>query len=192
MISAFYIADLHLVQIKDVEFEVKEALNEKDAALRAQERLESEVETLHSQSQHWDDLRRTAEQVELLSQLIGAADSEEVSELRRIRDLHKVLQKEHSSLEKRCADQEAKIASLQRTAATNKQTIALTQQKASELEKRARAAEGELESTQTELEQARDIQNQLEVDLNTLKEELENSNAALAISNVSCFSIRFF
>ncbi|KAG8985541.1 hypothetical protein FRB90_004634 [Tulasnella sp. 427] len=171
------------LKVKELEFAVKQAEREKDSALQAQARLEGEVDVLQSQSQHWDDLRRTAEQVELLSQLIGAADSEEVAELKRVRDQHRVLQKEHVSLEKRCAEQEAKIATLQRTTASNKQTIAQSQQKASEWEKRARNAEGELESTQTELEQARDIQNQLEVDLNTVKDDLDNSNAALAISN---------
>ncbi|KAG8942547.1 hypothetical protein FRC04_003618 [Tulasnella sp. 424] len=170
-------------KVKDLEFEAKQAASEKDTALQAQARLEAEAEALRSESQNWEDLRKTAEKVELLSQLIGAADSEEVADLRRTRDRHRILEKEFNSLEKRCADQEAKIATLQRTTAANKQTIAQTQQKASEWEKRARTAEGELESTQTELEQAREIQNQLEVDLNTMKDDLENNNAALAISN---------
>lgn len=168
-----------------MELAAKQAASEKDVASQTQARLEAEVKTLRSQSQHWDDLRRTAEQVELLSQLIGAADNEEVADLKRTRDRHRILEKEYSSLEKRCAEQEAKIATLQRTAASNKQIITQTQQKASEWEKRARSAEGELESTQTELEQAREIQNQLEVDLTSLKDELDNNNAALAISNVS-------
>ncbi|KAG8910837.1 hypothetical protein FRC01_006103 [Tulasnella sp. 417] len=171
------------LKVKDLELEVKQAVKEKDVVLQAQDRLEAEIKTLRGQSQQWDDLRRTAEQVELLSQLIGAADNEEVAELKRTRDRHRILEKEYNSLEKRCAEQEAKIATLQRTAATNKQTLTQTQQKASDWEKRARSAEGELESTQTELEQAREIQNQLEVDLNSMKEELDNNNAALAISN---------
>ncbi|KAG8900984.1 hypothetical protein FRB99_005644 [Tulasnella sp. 403] len=174
--------ELHQCQtkIKTMELEATFAARDLDAAGRVKEELQEEIDRLREDKSHFDDLRRTAEQVETLSRLIGAADTEEVAELRRIRDKSKGMEREYTSLQKRCADQEAKISALLHTSAANKQSIAETKQKIAEWEKRARRAEGELDSTQTQLEQARDIQDQLQVDVSSLREELEAKTTALA------------
>lgn len=160
------------------------AARELEASTRSNDRLQKEVDTLHSQTQYWDDIRRAAEQVEALSRQINAEDSEEVTELKRVRDHSQGLEKEHALLQKRFAEQEAKIAALQRTTANNKQAVTQAEQKAVEWEERARAAEGELESTTTQLEQAQETQAQMEVDISSLKDELETNLAAIKVAGV--------
>lgn len=146
--------------------------------------LQKERDALRNQQQGWDDLRRTAEQVETLSRLIGAADSEEVQDLKRVRDESKVLQKEYASLQKRCADQEAKIATLQRTSSTTKQTMAQSQQKLSEWEKRARGAEEELDDSRVRLEQARESQQQSDARIASLEHDVAAKLDALLATEV--------
>ncbi|KAG8887081.1 hypothetical protein FRB98_000608 [Tulasnella sp. 332] len=163
-------------QIKSLELEASFAARDLSIALDKTAQVERERDALQAQTHHWDDIRRTAEQVEALSRLIGAADSEELQELRRIRDHSTVLEREHASLQKRCADQEAKIAAQQRTSAQTKQTMAVSQQKLSEWEKRARTAEGDLAESHALLEQAGQSQRQTDARL----ADLERDNTAKA------------
>ncbi|KAG9035439.1 hypothetical protein FRB95_011304 [Tulasnella sp. JGI-2019a] len=168
-------------KIKSLELEASFAARELSAATARIAEVERERDALQSQTQHWDDMRRTVEQVEALSRLIGAADSEEMQELKRIRDRAKAIEKDNAALQKRCADQEAKLAAQQRTSAQTKQSMAVSQQKLSEWEKRARAAEGDLDEARTQLEQAN--QSQQESDARVADLERDSATKADALKS---------
>lgn len=182
-----------------MELEASFASRDLSAAANRTAEVERERDALQAQTQHWDDMRRTAEQVEALSRLIGSADSEELQELRRIRDQAKALEREHASLQKRCADQEAKIAAQQRTSAQTKQTMAVSQQKLSEWESKARAAEGDLAETRAQLEKAQQSQRQtdarvadLEHDSTAKAEAFKSSEVCAAYHSLRSTSTNLF
>lgn len=180
---------LTTLQVEVLEATALHQARERETLAKAKEALETEVASLRAQQRHWDDLRRTADQVQNLARLIGQADNEEMADLKRIRERHHALDKEHTSLQKRCADQEAKIAKLQREGASSKQILLQAQQKADQWEKQAHALEDELESLQTQLEEARDVQGQYEGDVAALKEEIQTNVTAMKLAGVSRLEI---
>ncbi|KAE9385664.1 hypothetical protein BT96DRAFT_572218 [Gymnopus androsaceus JB14] len=139
--------------------------------------LKKQYDQLASQQKHWDDLRRTSEQIEQLTNLIGQADNEELNELRRARDRSKILEGEHTALQKRFKDQENRVATAEKAATSIKQSLTQAQSRASEWEKRAKESEAKLERTTTQLEQAEQIHSQLDSDYLVVKMQLEDREA---------------
>jgi hypothetical protein len=129
---------------------------------------------LASQQSHWDELRRTADHIETLAKLVGSAESEELRELKRVRDRSKVQEGEMQALQKRYAEQETKLAALQRASLTSKQAVALAQQRSSEYEKRCKDLESELEASQSRFDRSEESRNQLDAEHSLLKLQLED------------------
>ena len=127
--------------------------------------MQKEHDRLISQQTHWEKLHRASEQIITLTSLISKADSEEVSELKRIRDRSHKLEGEHSALQKRFKDLESKVTNSEKAANTARQSLAQTQQRASEWEKRAKEYEGDLEMTRTKLDQAEQMHAQLDAEI---------------------------
>lgn len=157
----------------------KDILNEEIRSLRKQN------EDLVAQQSHWEDLRRTSEQIQGLAALIGRADDDEIQELRRTRDRFLSLEAEHSSLQRRFKDQETKATNSERTAAAARQNLTQAQQRAAEWEKRAKEYQQELESTRTRLNDIEQAQSQLDADYSVLKLQIEERDAEERLANVS-------
>ncbi|KAI0735960.1 hypothetical protein C8Q76DRAFT_668735 [Earliella scabrosa] len=134
-------------------------------------------EQLLSQESHWDELRRATEQIQMLSTLVGQVDTEEVRELRRIRDRSKVLEGEHTALQRRMKEYENKVANHEKVAQTSRQSLLQARQRAEEWERRAKEAEGQLELTQTKLDQIEQTNSQLDADYSLVKLQLEERDA---------------
>jgi hypothetical protein len=158
--------------------------------LKLKKALQKEHDHVISQQTHWDDLHRAAEQIEMLTTLIGQADNEEVKELKRIRDRSNKLEGEHSALQKRFKDQESKVANSERAAVIARQSLAQAQQRASEWERRAKEHEGELEMTRTKLDQADQIHAQLDADYSLAKLQLEEREADDRLTKVRGIFLR--
>lgn len=175
--------------MKTAEVEHTFALRDLEKSSEANAHLQKERDTLLSQQQHWDDLRRTADHVETLSKLIAAAEDEELKELKRIRDRSATVEAEHSALRKRYDEQESKLATLLRTSSTNKQTMAQTQQRLAEWEKRARDKEADLETMRAQLEQEEEGKRALDVEVSELKAQLEDKDFDERSARVSPFHV---
>ena len=147
--------------------------------------LQQQYDHLVSQQSHWDELRRTSEKLETLTNLIGQADNEELKELRRHRDRTRALEGEHAALQKRFKEQETKISNSERAALTARQSLAQAQQRSSEWERRAKEYEGQVELTQTKLDQTEQIHAQLEADYSLVKLQLEEQEANGRLSQAS-------
>ncbi|KAJ7356656.1 hypothetical protein DFH08DRAFT_735599 [Mycena albidolilacea] len=153
------------------------ATRDKESALQALNALQKQHDHLTSQQSHWDDLRHASAQIEMLTNLIGQADNEELKELRHVRDRSKVLEGEHAALLKRFKDQEGKVANSEKAAMAARQSLSQAQQRSSEWEKRAKEYEAQLEMTQTKLDQAEQTQSQLDADYSLVKLQLEEREA---------------
>ncbi|KAJ7037434.1 hypothetical protein C8F04DRAFT_1035710 [Mycena alexandri] len=153
------------------------ATRDKESAVQALSALQKQHDHLTSQQSHWDDLRHASGQIEMLTNLIGQADNEELKELRHVRDRSKVLEGEHAALLKRFKDQEGKVANSEKAAMTARQSLSQAQQRSSEWEKRAKEHETQLELTQTKLDQAEQMQSQLDADYSLVKLQLEEREA---------------
>jgi len=147
--------------------------------------LQQQYDHLASQQSHWDELRRTSEKIEILTNLVGQVDNEELKELRRYRDRTRVLESEHAALQKRFKEQEAKISNSERAALTVRQSLAQAQQRSSEWERRAKEYEGQVELIQTKLDQAEQTHAQLEADHSLVKLQLEEQEANDRLSQAS-------
>ena len=144
-------------------------------------------EQLLSQESHWDELRRATEQIQMLSTLVGQVDTEEVRELRRIRDRSKVLEGEHSALQRRMKEYENKVANHEKVAQTSRQSLIQARQRAEEWERRAKEAEGQLEVTQTKLDNIEQSHSQLDADYSLIKLQLEERDAEERLDKVRSF-----
>lgn len=122
--------------------------------------------------------------MEILTSHITKVESEEVTELRRIKDRSKVLEGEHAALQKRAREQETKIANIERASLTARQNLAQSQQRASEWEKKAREFEGEVERLTTVVDQADQIRGQLDADCNLAKSQVEERDAENRLAKV--------
>ncbi|KAJ7139475.1 hypothetical protein C8R44DRAFT_305218 [Mycena epipterygia] len=164
-------------KVDSLDLQVTFAARDKDSALQALNALQKQHDHLTSQQSHWDDLRHASGQIEMLTNLIGQADNEELKELRHIRDRSKVLEGEHAALLKRFRDQESKVANSEKAALAARQSLSQAQQRSSEWEKRAKEYESQLEMTQTKLDQAEQTQSQLDADYSLVKLQLEEREA---------------
>ncbi len=142
-------------------------------------------EQLSTQESNWDELRRATEQIQSLAALIGQGETEEVKELRRVRDDYKVLEGEHSALQKRVKEQDNKVANNERIALAARQNLANAQERAVEWERRAKDYEHDLRATRTKLEEAEQVQSQLEADYSLLKLQLDERDAHERLAKVS-------
>ncbi|OCH88965.1 hypothetical protein OBBRIDRAFT_819908 [Obba rivulosa] len=133
-------------------------------------------ELLHQQS-HWDDLRRTSEQIQMLANLVGQADSEEIKELRRTRDRSKVLEGEHAALQRRLREFETKMANSEKVTQASRQSLAQAQHRASEWEQRAKEYECQLEQAQSQFDQVESARAQLDSDYSLVRLQLEERDA---------------
>ncbi|EMD41412.1 hypothetical protein CERSUDRAFT_79057 [Gelatoporia subvermispora B] len=133
-------------------------------------------ELLHQQS-HWEDLRRTSEQIQMLTNLVGQADSEEIKELRRIRDRSKVLEGEQAALQRRLKELESKAANTEKVAQASRQSLVQAQQRASEWEHRAKEYEMQLEQVQSKLDQTEEARAQIDSDYSLTKLQLDERDA---------------
>ncbi|KAJ7674417.1 hypothetical protein B0H17DRAFT_1161725 [Mycena rosella] len=164
-------------KVDSLDLQATFAARDKDSALQALNALQKQHDHLTSQQSHWDDLRHASGQIEMLTNLIGQADNEELKELRHVRDRSKVLEGEHAALLKRFKDQEAKAMNSEKSALAARQSLSQAQQRSSEWEKRAKEYEAQLEMTQTKLDQAEQTQSQLDADYSLVKLQLEEREA---------------
>ncbi|KAJ6627022.1 hypothetical protein B0H10DRAFT_2210879 [Mycena sp. CBHHK59/15] len=164
-------------KVDSLDLQATFAARDKESALQALAALQKQHDHLTSQQSHWDDLRHASGQIEMLTNLIGQADNEELKDLRHVRDRAKVLEGEHAALLKRFKDQENKVANSEKAALTARQSLAQAQQRSAEWEKRAKEYEGQLEMTQTKLDQAEQTQSQLDADYSLVKLQLEEREA---------------
>lgn len=153
------------------------ASRDKESAQQSLRLLKADRDNLASQQSYWEDLRRASEQIEALASRVSRIDSDEVAELKQVRDRSKVLEGEHAALQKRFREQESKLANFERASQTTRQNFAQAQQRASEWEKRAREAEGEAERLSTVVEQGEQTRTQLEADVQMVKMQLEEKDA---------------
>ncbi|KAF9014925.1 hypothetical protein BDQ17DRAFT_1340185 [Cyathus striatus] len=160
-----------------LELQVTFASRDKETATQSLEVLQKQYDRLQSQQSHWDDLRQASEKIEMLTNLIGQADNEELKELRRYRERTKALEGEHSAIQKRFKDLESRFQNSERAASAAKQSLAQAQQRSTEWERRAKEYEGQLELTQTKLEQAEQTHSQLEADYSLVKLQLDEREA---------------
>lgn len=166
-----------VLKISTSEMEVQLAKRERESATRAFETLQKQHEELQSQQSHWEDLRQASEKIDLLTNLIGQADNEELQELRRYREQSRLLEVDHSNLQKRFKDLENKFMASERNVASTRQNLTQVQQRTSEWERRAKEAEGQLEALQTKLDQAEQTHAQLDADYSLVKLQLEEREA---------------
>lgn len=151
------------------------ASRDKDAAVEALAALRKENDALALQQSHWDDLRRTNEQLEQLAALVSQQtqtnnNEPELKELRRIRDRSKVLEGEYAALQRR-------VANSDRTASTARASLAQAQQRAAEWEQRANESEAALEEAQALRDEAEDRAAQIEADHALVRMQLEEKDA---------------
>ena len=158
---------------------------DKDNLAQRLAQLQKDRDTLAYQQSHWEELHRTAEQVEQLTRHIGAANSAEITELKRASDRGKILEGEHTLLQKRFKEQEAKIANIERASQTARQGMAQAQQRASDWEKRTKDLEVELDAMRTRLDDTDDAKLQLDSELSLVKLHLEEKEAAERAAKVS-------
>lgn len=157
--------------------QVEFASRDKESAQQSLRLLKADRDNLASQQSYWEDLRRASEQIEALATRVSRIDSDEVAELKQVRDRSKVLEGEHAALQKRFREQESKLANIERASQTTRQNFAQAQQRASEWEKRAREAEGEAERLSTVVEQGEQTRTQLEADVQMVKVQMEEKDA---------------
>ena len=172
-------------QIQKLELQEGWLARDKDNLEQRLSQLQKDRDSFAHQQSHWEELRRTSDQVEQLTRLIGAADSAEVAELKRASDRSKVLEGEHASLQKRFKEQESKIANIERASQTARQGMAQAQQRASEWEKRTTELEADLDAARTRLDDAEEAKLQLDSDLSLVKMHLEEKEAADGVTKVS-------
>lgn len=175
----------HDEQIQKLELQEEWLIRDKDNLAQRLAQLQKDRDSLANQQSHWEELRRTSDQVEQLTRLIGAADSAEVAELKRASDRSKIMEGEHASLQKRFKEQEARIANIERASQTARQGMAQAQQRASEWEKRAKELEADLDATRARLDDADDTKLQLDSDLSLVKMHLEEKEATEKVAKVS-------
>lgn len=164
-------------QVDDLRLQLKLAAHEKELTAQSLKLLQQEHEQLLAQQNHWEDLRRSVEQIEALANVMRQADNEELKDLRSIRDRNRQLESEHAALQKRLREQEQKATNNERVANAAKQSLVQAQQRAVEWERRAKEYEGDLELTQNRLDQAEQTKDQLDADYSLAKLQLEEKEA---------------
>jgi chromosome segregation ATPase len=162
---------------------------DKESALQALTTLQQQHENLSSQRNHWDDLRKASEKIEILTSLISQGDHEELKRLRLQQDRSNVLEHEHDALGKRFKEQESRVLNSEKAAVTMRQSLAQAQQRSAEWERRAKESEAQLEATQTQLDQAEQTHNQLDADYSLVKLQLEEREADDRLTQVIPYQV---
>ncbi|KAF8257861.1 hypothetical protein EI94DRAFT_1756596, partial [Lactarius quietus] len=158
-------------KVHSLEMQAGFAERDKDAAVEALAVLRKENDALTLQQSHWDNLRRTYEQLEQLATLTQAQTAEpELKELRRVRDHSKILESEYSALQRQYRDQETRVASSYCAASMAHASLAQAQQRTNE-------SELALEEAQVEREQAEDRAAQMEVEHALVRMQLDEKDA---------------
>jgi chromosome segregation ATPase len=152
------------------------ASRDKEAAVEALTALRTERDTLLSQQTHWEDLRRTTEQLELLSALVTQAQTNE-PELKELRRRSKVLEGDYADLQRRYKEQEVRLTSSDRAASS-------ARERATEWEERAIEHENALSEVQAAREDAEDRVAQLVDDYDLVKMQLEDKDAEERLAKV--------
>ena len=163
------------------------ALNELKHSKASVDALTEERAALVAQQSHWSDLKRTAEHVECLRELLENQAKQEAQEAQRLRDRTNVLEGELSALQKLHSDQENKLGNMQRAAMSHKQSVANAQQRASEFEKRLKEREQELQNHTYKLEQSEASRKETTEELETLKTQLQEYEGNLRAGQVGTF-----
>jgi chromosome segregation ATPase len=166
------------------------ASREKDNLAEELASVKKSRDQLVSQESNWDELRRASEQIQSLAALIGQGETEEVKELRRIRDNYRVLEDEHAALQKRFKDQDSKVANHERIAAAARQNLSTAQERAVEWERRAKDYEQDLRATRARLEEVKLAQSQLEADHSMYQLQLDERDAHERLAKVSLLCAR--
>ncbi|KAI9451537.1 hypothetical protein F5148DRAFT_1290056 [Russula earlei] len=171
-------------RVHSLETQAGLASHDKQATAEALAALRLEHETLLAQKTHWEDLRRTTEQLEHLSALVTQAQTNEpeLKELRRIRDRSKALEGEYAALQRRYKEQETRATSSDRTATSARASLAQAQQRAAEWEQRAKEHESVLTEARAALENAEDRAAQLTDELSLANAQLEEKDAQERLS----------
>jgi hypothetical protein len=125
--------------VHSLEAQVGLASRDKEVAVETLAALRTEHDVLRAQQTHWEDLRRTTEQLERLSTLVtrSQSDEPELKELRRIRDRSKVLEGEHSALQQRYKEQETRAAKWEQHADETETALVETRAALEDAERRA-------------------------------------------------------
>lgn len=176
-------------QVHSLDAQAGFASRDKDAAVEALAALRKENDALVSQQSHWEDLRRTNEQLEQLATLVSQAQTNEpeLKELRRVRDRTKALEGEYTALQRRYKEQETRVASSDRAASTARASLAQAQQRAVDWEQRANENEADLEDAQVARDQAEDRAAQLEAEHSLMRMQLDEKDAEERIAKVRRF-----
>ncbi|EKM83395.1 hypothetical protein AGABI1DRAFT_65945 [Agaricus bisporus var. burnettii JB137-S8] len=164
-------------KVLTLETQLQLASHERESATRALDSLQKQHDELQAQQSHWEDLRQASEKIDILTNLIGQADNEELLELRRYREQSRMLEADYNNLQKRFKELENKFGTSERSVGTTKQNLAQAQQKVVEWERRAKESEGLVEALQTKLDQAEQTHAQLDADHSLVKLQLEEREA---------------
>ncbi|KAI6022571.1 hypothetical protein EDC04DRAFT_2937023 [Pisolithus marmoratus] len=158
-------------QVDDMQLQLRLATHEKELTAH------KNTEQLLAQQNHWNDLRRSIEQIEALASVMRQGDNEELKDFRRTRDHNRQLESELAAVQKRLREQEQKAANNERVANAAKQSLVQAQQRAAEWERRAKEYESDLELTQNSLDHAEQTKDQLDADYSLAKLQLEEKEA---------------
>ncbi|TFY56879.1 hypothetical protein EVJ58_g7367 [Rhodofomes roseus] len=164
-------------QVDSLDLRVTFVTREKDIVADELATQHRQYSDLIAQQNNWEDLRTAAEQIQALTNLVGQADTEELKELRRIRDRSKTIESEHAALQRRVKEYEIKLSASEKVAQASKQSLVQAQQRAVEWERRAKDATNELETTQQKLDNAEEARAQLDADYSLAKLQLEERDA---------------
>jgi len=164
-------------QVDSLDLRVTFVTREKELVVDELAMQRKQYDDLIAQQSHWDDLRAAAEQIQALTNLVGQADTEELKELRRVRDRTRTLENEHTALQRRVKEYETKLSTSEKVAQASKQSLVQAQQRAVEWERRAKEASSELETTQQKLDSAEEARAQLDADYSLAKLQLEERDA---------------
>ncbi|KAF9651983.1 hypothetical protein BDM02DRAFT_3266639 [Thelephora ganbajun] len=164
-------------KVHELELYIAVATRDKAAAEQTAAAIREERDRLLSQQDHWEEMHRAAEQIQLLTSQVNEADNEELRHLKDYHDRTRPLEGEYNNLQRRFKDQETKLANLDRTMATVRQTLAQAQQRAVEWEKRAKEADIEISSIRGQLEETSSANTQLDSEVSLLKDQLQEKEA---------------
>ena len=174
-----------ILQVHELELHIAITTRDKAAVEQTAAVIREERDRLLSQQDHWEEMHRAAEQIQLLTSQVNEADNEELRQLRDYHDRTRPLEGEYSNLQRRFKDQETKLANLDRTMATVRQTLTQVQQRAVEWEKRAKEADAEISNVESQLEEANDARAQLDSEASLLKVQLQEKETDERLTQVS-------
>lgn len=163
------------------------AIHEKESMSRAFEVLQKQHEESRVQQTHWSELRQATEKIDLLTNLIGQVENEELQELRRYREQGRTLEVEHSDLQKRVGELENYLKANEKNLTSTRQSLAQSQQRLVEWEHRGKEAEGQLEMARTKLDQVEQTHVRLEADYSIVKLQLDEFEGRERVAEV-CYA----